>query len=149
VLLKYRKIKVFSIGRKSFLISARARLSALVIVGSGLETLGEVVMGTDDTIVDLQKERDRRDVEKFLKDAKNFRGFPVDFDIGGSKIVFSGHGGGTSDSPEKDRVRIIAYDTSSGVAKPYGAVGMTREQWEEFVKLGTTLLDGVSKAKNS
>jgi len=96
-------------------------------------------------IHDIEKERDRRMVEQMMKDVQNWTGFKIDFDICSIPIQFTGSGSGEQGKPEQNRIRIIAYDTSGPAVQPFGAIRMTRVQWEEFKKLGDGLLNGLAK----
>ena len=95
-------------------------------------------------IHDLEEERDRREVAKFLKDAKDFKGFDVDFNLCGTPVHFTGHVMG-GDDLEKDRLRLIIYDTSGQYVRPIGAIRIERDQWEKFKIAGDQLLDAHAK----
>jgi len=94
-------------------------------------------------IHDFEKERNRRIIDQLMKEAHNWGGFQIDFDISKIPVTFTGHGYGDRGKPEKTRVRIIAYDTSGPYVQAYGAIRMTGAQWEEFKKLGDSLLAAV------
>lgn len=88
---------------------------------------------------DFEAERDRREVEKLLRDAKNFKGFTTDLDVCGMPAHFSGYCVGLGGSDD-DRLRIIVYDTSGPYARPVGAIRIQRGQWQKMKELGDKIL---------
>ena len=75
---------------------------------------------------------------------KDWKGFPVEINLDKSNVFFSGFAFGSSENPHLDRLTICIYDSESG--KDIGVVKITREQWNEFVKTGKSLLTGVGDA---
>lgn len=89
-------------------------------------------------IVDIQKEKDKRAVAKFMKEAKNFKGFKHDLDMRGKDVTITGHAMGGKDDL---RMSIIVYTADEkGYAKPLGAIRVNPAQWEKLVKFGNNML---------
>jgi hypothetical protein len=89
-------------------------------------------------VVDIRKERDRRAVAEFMKEAKNFKGFKHDLDMYGKDVTMCGHAMGGKDDT---RMSIIVYSTDEkGYAKPLGAIRVNPEQWKKLVKCGNEML---------
>lgn len=82
---------------------------------------------------------------KFLKEASESAGFPINLDLRFDPFVFSGSGSGTMGKPESHSVSITVHGRVREYAYPLAAIRFNRDNWEKFKREADKFFESLSK----